>query len=594
MLEDKFKSEIEKYKKENEKYIKQYDIVGYLRLAVFIAIAVPLYRYMKYKTVSTLLFLIPLILFIALVIYHRKIKEKQKYVEDMININEDYIKRINGGWREFKDGGEEFIDSTHPYSSDLDLFGKDSLFKLINVTNTFFGRKALANSMRNKPDSVEAIEKRQRAVEELSSKLEFCEKVQYAGRSGKVKKSNPEKLIKYMDSDEVVIKSAILKKVIYFIPIVFIPLSAIIIVFKLHSLTWLINLFIIINIAVWTFKASKLSAVLANVGGIKDEMYSYLEIINAVSKEEFQSEVLKDIKASLVGDRESAQPAIKKLYNISERVNMRDGGFQYFFFNILFLWDYQCVFSLDKWKNTYGGKIRSYLEAIGFLEELISISVLNHINENTIYPQISRSGMDIEGENIGHLLINRDTRVNNDVNMKDNILIITGSNMSGKTTYLRTIGINLVIAYMGGKVCADSFKAPILEIYTSMRISDDLMGGISTFYGELIRIKEIIKRSKNCKSFIFLIDEIFRGTNSKDRITGAEAVIKNLEKAGAIGALTTHDLEICSVDRVGRVHNYHFEEFYKDNKIYFDYKIRPGISKSTNAEFLMKMVGIDI
>ncbi len=166
--------------------------------------------------------------------------------------------------------------------------------------------------------------------------------------------------------------------------------------------------------------------------------------------------------------------------------------------------------------------------------------------------------------------------------------------MSGKTTFLRTIGINLVLAYIGAPVFSDDMECSLLKIYTSMRITDDLKNGISTFYGELIRIKDIIDGAKIDKKMIFLIDEIFRGTNSKDRITGADTVIRNLSKAGVLGALTTHDLELCSISEDKRVRNYHFSEYYKDNKIYFDYKIREGKSTTTNAKYLMKIVGIDI
>ncbi len=224
----------------------------------------------------------------------------------------------------------------------------------------------------------------------------------------------------------------------------------------------------------------------------------------------------------------------------------------------------------------------------------MSLAVLIHIDENVTLPTINPRGAKIEAQELGHPLINRDVRVNNDLSMKENIFIITGSNMSGKTTFLRTIGINLVLAYVGAPVFSKKMECSLLDIYTSMRITDDLKNGISTFYGELIRIKEIIEGGKNNKNMIFLIDEIFRGTNSKDRITGAEAVIKNLSKAGVIGALTTHDLELCSLSEHSGIKNYHFSEYYKENKIYFDYKLKVGRSNTTNAKYLMRIVGIEI
>ena len=166
--------------------------------------------------------------------------------------------------------------------------------------------------------------------------------------------------------------------------------------------------------------------------------------------------------------------------------------------------------------------------------------------------------------------------------------------MSGKTTFLRTLGINLVLAYSGGPVYANKMSCPVLDIFTSMRVTDDLEKGISTFYAELLRIKEIINGAKENKNMIFFIDEIFKGTNSVDRILGAKNVIANLNKLGVIGVITTHDLELCALDKYSRIKNYNFSEQYKDNKIHFDYKIRLGKSTSTNAKYLMKLVGIEI
>ena len=166
--------------------------------------------------------------------------------------------------------------------------------------------------------------------------------------------------------------------------------------------------------------------------------------------------------------------------------------------------------------------------------------------------------------------------------------------MSGKTTFLRTIGINLVLAYSGAPVAANNMRCSILDIFTSMRITDDLSNGISTFYAELIRISEIIKHVEKEEETIFLIDEIFRGTNSSDRITGAKNVLANLNKLGVIGAITTHDLELCVLDKYNRVKNYNFSEHYENNNIIFDYKLREGKATTTNAKYLMRLVGIDI
>jgi DNA mismatch repair ATPase MutS len=197
---------------------------------------------------------------------------------------------------------------------------------------------------------------------------------------------------------------------------------------------------------------------------------------------------------------------------------------------------------------------------------------------------------------MGHPLINHKQRVNNSINIDQSICIITGSNMSGKTTFLRTIGINLVIAYAGGAVCAKKFDTSIMDIYTCMRVSDDLSKGISTFYAELLRVKMIIEASKEKKPMIFLIDEMFSGTNSMDRIAGAKNVLLNLSREWIAGLISTHDFELCALekDSKGKIKNFHFSERYKNNMIEFDYKLKNGQCTTTNAKYLMKMVGIEI
>lgn len=596
ILEDKFNNRIEKYKKDAADKKRVYDRIAYLRLLVMVGLVYFMVQIFRGSQSIQNIYgvIITLIIFIGLLIYHNSIKEKIKFEDDMILINEKYIKRINGKWIEFEDCGEEFVNKDHPYSFDLDLVGKKSLFQLINITTTYFGRQRLANTLLFPNLNKEEIEKNQEATKELSEKIDFCQKIEYAGNKKNKNKMNPDKLLNYVESDNIFINWPLLKKVIYIMPMVTIPISFIIILFKIKSLKILVYFFFIVQLLLWGIKALKLNEALQVVSCYKNTLEEYEDILSIIEKEDFQCEKLRNIKKNLFDEDTSSIKAIRKLYNISEKINLRNNGIMYLILNVLFLWDYQCIFSLESWKKQYGDKVRNWLYDIGTIEELMSISVLSHINESVIYPSFDEKKLIVRGKELGHPLISSDVRVNNDVDMEDNIFIITGSNMSGKTTLLRTIGINLVIAYSGGMICGEKLNASLMDICSSMRITDDLQGGISTFYGELIRIKNIIDRSKENNKMIFLIDEIFRGTNSKDRITGAETVLRNLNERGVIGALTTHDLELCTLSNTDRIKNYHFEEHYKDNKILFDYKLREGKSTTTNAKFLMKIVGIDI
>jgi DNA mismatch repair ATPase MutS len=254
------------------------------------------------------------------------------------------------------------------------------------------------------------------------------------------------------------------------------------------------------------------------------------------------------------------------------------------------------LFFLRKWTDKYGDLVRTYLETAADFEVISSLATISHLNSKLCYPTFSKDNTKIHATSLGHPLIETSERVYNNASFNNNIFIITGSNMSGKTTFLRTIGINLVLAYSGAEVCAEGFECGLLKIFTSMRISDDLSKGLSTFYVELTRIKTILDFLPKAEPMLFLIDEIFRGTNSNDRIIGAKTVLRNLNKPWCCGLISTHDFELCDLEDIdeGKIKNYHFREDYIDNKIHFDYKLRSGRSDTTNAKYLMKMIGIDI
>lgn len=597
MKKDKFELRIEDNKKNVADYTKTCNKLSIIRLLAMVLGIYFTYDGLKkgFNSLNLFLMFSFYVVFVVLIIYHKKFKDKLNFSKEIIKINQKYLDRINGDWVSFEDIGEEFIDHSHKYSRDLDIVGQKSIFQLINITNTFNGRKRLGKDLLNGEYSLEEITLRQEAIKELHEKLDLCEEMEYITGKHKKKLNSPEKLVNYAEDSDVLIKSKGLKGFIYTLPLITFPLILVISSFNISKFRILVPLIIILQILIWAMGFLKLNNILGDIGNFKYNLDTYVHILKLIEGEEFSSEKLKVIKVKLFKEENSSMIAIKELGKISEKVNLRYNGFLYMLLNIFLLWDYQCVFSLEAWRRKYGNKIRESLELIGEIESLMSLSVLTHINEEVSYPKIEHGKVPkVEAKGLGHPLINSKDRVANDLVMNNNIFIITGSNMSGKTTFLRTIGINLVLAYSGAPVCAKEMSCSILDIFTSMRITDDLNNGISTFYAELMRIKEIIKESKENKSMIFLIDEIFRGTNSLDRILGAKTVLGNLNSEGIIGAITTHDLELCELENYSRIVNYHFSEHYKDDKIYFDYKLKNGKSTTTNAKFLMKIVGIDV
>lgn len=276
---------------------------------------------------------------------------------------------------------------------------------------------------------------------------------------------------------------------------------------------------------------------------------------------------------------------------------MRFNGVMYLVVNSLLMWDVHCKDALSIWNKQYGKAIRTWLEVIGEIESLLSLSVLGQLKEQYTFPDIIQSKVpEFEFEALTHPLIEEKKVVGNSLQLEEGTCIITGSNMSGKTTFLRSIGMNLALAYAGAPVTARAFRTSYMEVFTSMRIEDRVDEGISTFYAELLRIKEMITFSETHSPMIALIDEIFKGTNSADRILGATQTIKKLGKPWVNVMVTTHDFELCQlaeeVKQKRNSYNYHFEEYYEKNQIRFDYKLKDGRCQTTNAKYLLRMVGI--
>lgn len=579
----------------NKSLKKKHNLISNIR---FLAVILIIYFGFKlYESSTYLLYLIETLLvigFFLLVIYHSRVKEKKLRAEILLSINERYMERASSDWMKFSDKGEEYIDLNHSYSNDLDIVGQNSVFQFLNIANTHTGRKIFAEDLLNPRKDKHTIKLRQESIRELTKEIDLVQEIEYLTSKEKKNLKSPDKLIEYSESNQATIRNKYVKNIIRFLPIFTITVNIFGIFLKENRLVYIGMILAIIQVLIWLFSMFKNGALLATVGYLKYNLETYIEILKLIEDKEFKSKLLIEIKDTMFSDENSSIGAIKELDKITEIINIRSGDILNLILNAVFLWDYQCIFLLEAWKGKYGERVKDWIEGIGQIESLMSFSVLGNVTGNINFPEIRDGNPMVIATQIGHPLINKKTRINNNIELNDQIFIITGSNMSGKTTFLRTLGVNLVLAYNGAPVCARDMKCSILDIMTSMRVQDDLAAGISTFYAEILRIKKIIDKSEEDEAMLFLIDEIFTGTNSPDRIAGAKNVLENLNKKNIIGAITTHDLELCELDSEDRIENYHFKDIYKDDNILFDYKIRNGKSTSTNAKNLMRLAGIRI
>lgn len=596
-MKDEFLKRIDYFKGEEAKNKKNYGLISLLRFAAFILAAS--LTYLTYENLSIFMIfatVLSYVLFVYLLSIHSKITYKLLRIKNMIEVNEKYLKRLDGTWTSFEDCGIDNIDEDKPYLTDLDILGEKSFFQLINTTKTFLGREKLITLLKNPNKDIDKIKERQEAVKELGQKLDFTQKIEGEGIINKNTVENTKKLLDYVENFKKVFSSPIVKIISWVLPVITIIASIFIIYYKLDRYYGYIGLFFTIQLIITGIGYAKISPVLGPIYKRKNDLQSYFNILKLIEDEEFESPYLKKLKEKLEFNGKSADAIVKELTSIVEKVEYTSNIVGFIVLGILFFWDYHRLFEFENWKFKYGKCIREWLDVIGEFESLSSLSVIFHLNSKLAFPEFSNDQLVFSGKQVGHPLIDEKTRVYNDVDMTDSIFIITGSNMSGKTTFLRTVGINLVLAYAGAPVCAEKFKCSVVDIYTSMRITDDLNRGMSTFYVELVRMKKMIENIKTKRPMIFLIDEIFRGTNSNDRIVGAKSVLKSLNEKWVFGLISTHDFELCNLeyDDKNRIKNYHFSESYEGNKIKFDYKLKKGRSDTTNAKYLMKMIGIDI
>lgn len=583
--------------KQNESTLKNsHSILGTLRLLSFIAILILVFLIIKNpKSIIVLLGLfIVTVLFLFFLFRDLGISSELKKIKRLLLINDKYMKRIDGTWTDFQDIGEDFKDIEHPYSNDLDIFGNSSLFQLINTTKTFLGRHKLINLLTSPELNTITIEKRQKAVKELSGKIEFCENLEDEGMSNKKISNDTGELLRFIEDLNDTFKSYV-KTGINILPIITIIFCILAVQFKTPVLYYTLLFLFLLHALINVISLIKVYPVLNSMESFNNDFATYGNILKLIEEDDFKDPYLCELRDNLF-IKDKASNILKKLDTIISAINFRSNFLLYIVLNLLFFWDYRCLFYLETWKGKYGILVRKYLETAADFEVISSLATITHLDSNLCYPTFSSINTKITGKGLGHPLILANARIYNDVDLKNNIFIVTGSNMSGKTTFLRTIGINLVLAYTGAPVCANSMDCGLLKIFTSMRISDDLSKGLSTFYVELTRIKTILDFLPQKEPMMFLIDEIFRGTNSNDRIIGAKTVLKNLDKEWCCGLISTHDFELCDLEKLnaGRIKNYHFREDYTDNKIHFDYKLRDGRSDTTNAKYLMKMVGINI
>lgn len=566
-------------------------LLGTLKVLTFFAIPITYFiGYAQEITLlpTTLIALVWLILFLYGSKKQEQYKIRERKNKGLIAIHEANLQRLDGSWNQFIDTGAEFIDYEHPYAMDLDIVGDSSLFQYCNSTHSYFGRKQLAHDLLDANYDKDAIKLRQQAIAEISDMYQYTSTVEYACSS--IQNSEVfRQLTNQLQQQEPFFKQKKTYSLLRILCVTTIIVCLIAAFTEINYLILLSTLLLTLQLGIWFVLHKKAESYVHVVKEVSSSIEAYVPVIDAILGTSVKSKNLQNIHTQLIKSKE----IVSKLASIASNINQTQNALASFILNLFWLWDIKNAHDLAKWKQLNSKQMALCFDAVATYETYVSFANIKRNVDHACLPTIEINSKKMHATQIGHPLILNKKRISNDFHLDDEIMIISGSNMSGKTTFLRTVGINMVLAKAGSYVVADHMNCPLVQILTSMRIRDDLNAGVSTFYAELQRIKMIIDASSKEANTCFFIDEIFKGTNSVDRLYGAKAVLKQLNQDGVIGFISTHDLEVCSYEKhYPRIINYSFNETYTKDTMSFDYTIKPGISKSTNAQFLLKKVGI--
>lgn len=575
--------------------LKRKQLLGWARFGVLAMAVLLIWLVSSYGIfVSAVIFFIGLAIFLFAVRKDLVNKEAISHHERLIAINEQELLYLQHKYTHQKDGSEFYKDE-HPYAGDLDIFGRASLYQYINRSHSQQGNQLLADWLRA-PATPAIILSRQKAAQELMQQTNWRQELQAHGSSSTITVATEKKMEEWLKEDNQFIDKKIWQIVRYILPV---ASTGTLIAFLYDIITYQRFLQSLLVFTIIAFAITRMIVPLyRKLNKITGQMEVLSNSIACIEQAEFKDPLLVELKHQFHSGSNKASQQIMQLKNIFNRFDYRLNPVVFIPLNIFLLWDLQQVLQLEKWKQKNNQQINHWFHSLAELEALNSIATLAFNHSHWSFPQIKTDEPTFVAEQLGHPLIDDQKNVLNDFSTigKEQINLITGSNMAGKSTFLRSVGVNMVLAAMGAPVCAKQLTVTPLKVMSSMRIKDNLEESTSTFYAELKKLKQIIDAVNNNDAVFILLDEILRGTNSNDRHTGSKALIKQLLHHKATGILATHDLELANLahEFPAGIHNYHFDVQVNVDELYFDYKLKRGICQSMNASILMKKIGIEL
>ncbi len=595
-LKNYYQEKLDNAQQENEHIQKRILHISLLRISIFIAGFIGLcFAYAQEGMIIGGILVATLVPFLLLVKLHNRLYHQKDWCETSIRHYQAELASLENDHSAF-DGGKEWIDASHPFSLDLDVFGEQSLFQYLNRTCTPFGKETLSRWLHQPLDKKEAIETRQQGIKELSKYPDFRETFRITGCLYKNNETGINDLKTWIEAPSVFLQKKSNQWICRAVPCINILLF-ILATSGIISMSWFGLVFCTFVIA-----SSKLVRRVTRIQESYNKtlkmLSTYARLIELADKQPMESALLVSLKQKFESKQLKAPKVLGMLAKELDRLDLRNNLILYALLEGSMFWQLRQMLRIERWKQEHGTHLLQWLEALGKLDALCALGTFAFNHPEYTYPSLTDEPFVFQAKDMGHPLIPRQQCVVNDADIPQRpyFLIITGANMAGKSTYLRTIGCNYILACIGAPVCCSSLHVYPAHLMTSLRTSDSLANNESYFFAELKRLQQILERLKSGEEMFIILDEILKGTNSMDKQKGSFSLVKQLLQLKANGIIATHDLLLGELKQhfPNEISNYCFEADIQNDELTFSYKLREGVAQNMNACFLMEKMGIAI
>ncbi len=581
-----YKSQIELYQNKLASFKAKLLFYSLARIVVYLAGVMGIYSYFHEIQITVIIAIVATAIFLFLLSKHTDAKKQRDLVKALLKINEEEIKIASGQFHH-RFNGQSYQEDNHFYSLDIDLFGRGSFFQFINRTAFNEATDELAEAL--KANDVQNIKKRQEAIKELSEKATWRQEYTAKGQ-----------LINEETSTHIIINwlkdyKTFLPKFLKWLPYIFTAISLtfiVLVILKISPISYIVY-WLLFGLAITGFYFNKVTNLARYSTQIKDTFRKYALLLEQIESENFSSELLKEKQQQIILKGQKSSAIFTSFSKSLDALENRNNMFFIILGNGFFLWDIMQSYRIEKWIVSYGKIIEDWFDVVSFFDANNSLGNYAFNHPEFVFPEIIKSEIVIQAKNLGHPLLDKTKRIDSNLNIEnEQFFIVTGANMAGKSTFLRTVSLHIVMANIGLPVCAESSKYSPVKLITSMRTTDSLTDDSSYFFSELTRLKFIVDAIDKEPYFIVL-DEILKGTNSTDKAIGSRKFVEKLVAGNATGIIATQDLSLCEIEKeLDDVKNYFFDAEIVNDELYFDYKLKKGICQNMNASFLLKKMKI--